>query len=86
MFHSFIVLNVVQLQTEREKYAYDYDNMQAQLDKAQGQLSRIQKEKENVQQEMERYRDKNDKNQARISFFRASPLAAAPSVDCQRAD
>ena len=55
----------VQFQSEKEKYVYDFDNMQAQLDKSAGQLSRVQKEKENIQQEMERFRDKHDKNQAR---------------------
>lgn len=55
-----------QFQSEKEKYVYDFDNMQAQLDKSQGQLSRVQKEKDNIQQEMERFRDKHDKNQVRI--------------------
>lgn len=63
----------MQYQSEKEKYAYDYESMQSQLDKSAGQLSRIQKEKENIQQEMERIRDKHDKNQACLS--RCSALA-----------
>lgn len=55
---------LIQFQSEKEKYVYDFDNMQAQLDKSAGQLSRVQKEKENIQQEMERIREKHDKNQA----------------------
>ena len=56
-------LLTLQLQGEREKYAYDYDNLQSQLDKSQGQLSRVQKEKETTQQELDRTHDKYDKQQ-----------------------
>ena len=62
----------MQLQADREKYAYDYDNLQSQLDKSQGQLSRVQKEKETIQQELDRTHDKYDKHQVRPSSSSSS--------------
>ena len=59
----FFFETTLQLQADREKYAYDYDNLQSQLDKSQGQLSRVQKEKETIQQELDRTHDKYDKHQ-----------------------
>lgn len=45
---------------------YDFENLQAQLDKSQGQSGRILKEKEAAQLEADRFRDKNEKAQVRI--------------------
>lgn len=56
----------MQLQLEKEKQVYDFENMESQLDKALGQATRLQKEREGVQIEVDRLRDKYDKVQVRI--------------------
>jgi hypothetical protein len=56
-------LYYVQAQVEREKLAYDFENMQTQLDKSQGQAGRLVKEKEAAQLEADRFRDKSEKAQ-----------------------
>lgn len=63
-----LIDRLLQLQADREKYAYDYDNLQSQLDKSQGQLSRVQKEKEAIQQELDRTHDKYDKHQVQSTI------------------
>lgn len=52
-----------QVQAEREKLAYDYDQIQSQLDKAHGQSARLAKERETLQLEADRLREKHDKVQ-----------------------
>lgn len=58
------------MQVEKEKQNYDYENIQSQLDKALGQATRLQKEKETVQLEADRLRDKFEKNQVTIHYYR----------------
>jgi len=52
-----------QLQMEKEKQNYDFENIQSQLDKALGQATRLQKERETVQLDADRMRDKYEKAQ-----------------------
>jgi hypothetical protein len=42
---------------------YDFESLQAALDKSQGQSGRLVKEKEAAQLEADRFRDKNEKAQ-----------------------
>lgn len=53
----------LQLQMEKEKQNYDFENIQSQLDKALGQATRLQKERETVQLDADRLRDKYEKAQ-----------------------
>lgn len=53
----------LQLQLEKEKQNYDFENVQSQLDKALGQATRLQKEREAVQLDVDRLRDKYEKAQ-----------------------
>lgn len=62
-----------QMQVEREKQNYDFDNLQSQLDKALGQSTRMQKERETIQLEVDRLQDKYEK--AQVSAV--SPCVAA---------
>lgn len=52
-----------QMQMEREKQNYDFENVQSQLDKALGQSTRMQKERETIQLEVDRLQDKYEKAQ-----------------------
>lgn len=52
-----------QIQLEKEKILFDFENVQSQLDKALGHGSRIQKEKESIQLDFERYKEKSEKLQ-----------------------
>jgi hypothetical protein len=58
-----VVTCFLQLQMEKEKQNYDFENIQSQLDKALGQATRLQKERETVQLESDRIRDKYEKVQ-----------------------
>lgn len=58
-----VVMCFLQLQMEKEKQNYDFENIQSQLDKALGQATRLQKERETVQLEADRIRDKYEKIQ-----------------------
>jgi len=40
---------------------YDFENLQAQLDKSAGQAGRLVKEKEGAQLEADRFKDKSEK-------------------------
>lgn len=53
---------------EKEKHAYDFENIQSQLDKALGQATRLQKEKDAVLIEADRLRDKYEKAQVFYIF------------------
>lgn len=53
----------LQLQMEKEKQNYDFENIQSQLDKALGQATRLQKERETIQLDADRMRDKYEKAQ-----------------------
>lgn len=53
----------LQVQLEKEKLGYDFENVQSQLDKALGQSARMQKEKDSLQLEADRLRDKCEKSQ-----------------------
>lgn len=57
----------LQLQMEKEKQNYDFENIQSQLDKALGQATRLQKERETVQLDADRMRDKYEK--AQVSWW-----------------
>lgn len=57
--------NFSQMQMEREKQNYDFENLQSQLDKALGQSTRMQKERETIQLEVDRLQDKYEKAQVR---------------------
>lgn len=59
------------MQVEKEKQSYDFENVQSQLDKALGQATRLQKEKEAVQVDNDRFRDKCEKAQVQIRYFKA---------------
>lgn len=61
-----------QMQMEREKQNYDFENVQSQLDKALGQSTRMQKERETIQLEVDRLQDKYEK--AQVSVFRNKDL------------
>lgn len=54
-----------QMQLEKEKQNYDFENLQSQLDKALGQATRMQKERETSQLELDRLRDKYEKAQVK---------------------
>lgn len=54
-----------QVQLEKEKQLFDFDNIQSQLDKALGQCSRVQKERETLQLDADRYKEKVEKLQVR---------------------
>jgi len=56
-------MRFLQLQMEKEKQNYDFENIQSQLDKALGQATRLQKERETVQLDADRMRDKYEKAQ-----------------------
>lgn len=53
------------MQVEKEKQAYDFENLHAQLDKSQSQIARMQKERENIQLEVDRLHEKYEKAQVR---------------------
>lgn len=55
--------NFFQMQMEREKQNYDFENVQSQLDKALGQSTRMQKERETIQLDVDRLQDKYEKAQ-----------------------
>lgn len=55
-----------QIQAEREKHAYEFEQIQSQLDKAHGQNARQSKEREAAQHEADRLREKYEKLQ--VSF------------------
>lgn len=57
-----------QMQLEKEKQNYDFENLQSQLDKALGQATRMQKERETSQLELDRLRDKYEKAQVKYSL------------------
>lgn len=56
------------MQLEKEKYKFDYEDIQSELDKALGQATRVQKEKDTMKLEAEHYQEKYEKTQ--VSFFR----------------
>lgn len=56
----------LQMQMEREKQNYDFENLQSQLDKALGQSTRMQKERETIQLEVDRLQDKYEKAQVSV--------------------
>lgn len=58
-----VLMCSLQLQMEKEKQNYDFENIQSQLDKALGQATRLQKERETVQLDADRMRDKYEKGQ-----------------------
>ena len=60
-------MRFLQLQMEKEKQNYDFENIQSQLDKALGQATRLQKERETVQLDADRMRDKYEK--AQVSWW-----------------
>jgi golgin subfamily B member 1 len=51
---------------EKEKHVYEFENTQAQLDKALGHSARVQKEKEVLQLDADRFRDKTEKIQVNL--------------------
>ena len=60
----------MQMQMEREKQNYDFENLQSQLDKALGQSTRMQKERETIQLEVDRLQDKYEKAQVDKTFIK----------------
>lgn len=54
------------MQLEKEKYKFDYEDIQSELDKALGQATRIQKEKDTMKLEADHYQEKCEK--AQVSF------------------
>ena len=62
-----VLTRFLQLQMEKEKQNYDFENIQSQLDKALGQATRLQKERETVQLDADRMRDKYEK--AQVSWW-----------------
>lgn len=54
------------MQLEKEKYKFDYEDIQSELDKALGAATRVQKEKDNMKMEADHYQDKYEK--AQVSF------------------
>jgi len=59
----FTLKRFLQLQLEKEKQSYDFENIETQLEKALGQASRVQKERETLQIETDRLREKYEKAQ-----------------------
>lgn len=55
------------MQLEKEKYKFDYEDIQSELDKALGQATRVQKEKDTMKLEAEHYQEKYEKTQ--VSFL-----------------
>jgi hypothetical protein len=62
------------LQLEKEKYKFDYEDIQSELDKALGAATRVQKEKDNMKTEADYYQDKYEK--AQVSFLNVSRTIA----------
>lgn len=70
-----------QIQAEREKHSYDFEQIQSQLDKAHGQNARLSKEREAAQLEADRLREKYDKAQvSHVDFCVKSLLVPQHAV------
>ena len=68
MYDIFSRQIISQMQMEKEKQNYDFENLQSQLDKSHGQITRMQKERETIQLEIDRLQDKYEKAQVRIFY------------------
>lgn len=75
----------MQLQLEKEKQTYDFENLQALVDKAQGTTNRLQKEREAAQLEADRFRDKNEKAQVCRPWARRACSPSSPLDWCLQA-
>lgn len=74
---------IAQVQTERDKHAYEYEQLQSQLDKSAGQVSRAINDRDDAVAELNRTREKLDKLMVRHthtntphhhhSFYRRKP-------------
>lgn len=64
--HPFSKFSISQIQLEKDKVLFDFENVQSQLDKALGHGSRVQKEKESIQLDYDRYKEKADKLQVSL--------------------
>lgn len=61
------------MQLEKEKYKFDYEDIQSELDKALGQATRIQKEKDTMKLEADHYQEKYEKTQVSFSDAKQMP-------------
>ena len=51
----------LQIQTDRDKHAYEYEQLQSQVDKMQVQNTRLVKDKDDALLDLDRLREKNEK-------------------------
>ena len=80
-FPQFASLQVIfpfvfcpQVTTDKEKFLYELDELQAQMEKAQLTANRLQTEKEDYQMDAERQREKCEKLQVNLPFFTGRSL------------